>query len=712
MISIADKKLQILITSFLIILLAKLLLDSLFYFISLTNIIENVFNALLVLFEFLLFYFIVKKSNFDLRLFGSLFKIDIENLNDSNQRFVLQVKVLKYLLLLVYIIMLVVPGYYNRVYIENNFYAKLLISFLAPIYIIPIFYIIYIFFQRSKKNSKTLSKFYTIVGAIVLFHLVKIIDDGIYTFFPNVVTGISFITTTIVTIMSIFLFNNNHWIAFQSKKLKYSIIINSFIIIIISIFITYQTDSFLNDYSSSISFTYDYYFYGLSSTVNLIAYSSIFIFIRFLVTSVIYLPSSEQFERRRYEMVSLTNLNKIILESKNIEHITNSVTEIAFKMTNSLVAWAELYNLSNDEVNKDEIQITSSYQLSEQWINDILSNVEFNAYRKEISVLEINENIKTENFTKFIPYANSFIYIPIVDDDKKIGGICLIKNKKYNLDEDELEILKAFSVNISIAFQNVRLLNESIEIEKYKNELQIAKNIQEKLLPKKLIEFDGFTIDAISIQADDVGGDFYDSVRLSNGDVCYLIGDVSGKGIGAAIFMAQIKGMVLSLASNCVNGKELLSKINSSLYGNIEKNMFVTITAITVSNKSNKISYCRAGHTPLAVLDNKNNVEFIKSDGFGIGFVNEYLFNKTLEERLLDKEDVKMIFGFSDGLNELRNSDNKEFGFESISFVLKNFEYNSAKELNALILEKANFYSKSVKQFDDLTLLTIYKTNI
>jgi serine phosphatase RsbU (regulator of sigma subunit) len=401
-------------------------------------------------------------------------------------------------------------------------------------------------------------------------------------------------------------------------------------------------------------------------------------------------------------MVSLTNLNKIILESKNIEHITNSVTEIAFKMTNSLVAWAEIYE-------DDKIVVTSSYQLSQNWLDEINNNNAFYEYRKEISVLDINEKFQAEQFGRYIPYANSFIYIPIIDENKKIGGICLIKNKKYNLDEDELEILKAFSVNISIAFQNVRLLKESIENERYKNELQIAKNIQEKLLPKKLIQFDDFDIDAISIQADDVGGDFYDSVRLENDDVCYLIGDVSGKGIGAAIFMAQIKGMVLSLASNCKSGKELLCKINSALYGNIDKNMFVTITAITLSNKNKMISYCRAGHTPLAVLNTNGKVEFIKSDGFGIGFVNEYLFNSTLKETLLNIDEIKMIFGFSDGLNELRNQDNNEFGYEGISFVMENYKYSQSNEFNKMILEKANLYSKTVKQFDDLTLLTLYK---
>jgi serine phosphatase RsbU (regulator of sigma subunit) len=598
--------------------------------------------------------------------------------------------------------MIFTPEYYNRIYIENNFYAKIITSILAPIFLAPIFYLVYILLNRSKSNSNTQLKFYVLTIFILFFHLVKIIDYSIITF-PGYIIGLILLITNIaVFFISIFVINNNHWIAYQSKKIKYSLILNSLLIIFFLLNISFSTDTLINDYSSSISFTYDYYFYGLSSTVNLISLAGIVIFFRLIVTSIIYLPSSDAFERRQNEMISLASLNKIIAESKDINHITNTVTEIALKMTSSIFAWAEIYE-------NDEIVLSSYHNTSEKYIRQILNDENFNKYRMDCNTLVIDDKVDRSIIASNMNYLKSMIYIPINDDNSKIGAICLVNNKKYNLDEDEYEILKAFSINVSIAFENVRLLKESIENEKYKNELLIAKNIQQNLLPKKVIQFEGYNVDAISIPADDVGGDYYDSVLLENGDKCYLIGDVSGKGIGAAIFMAQIKGMVMSLAPTSTSGKELLCKINSSLYGNIDKNMFVTISTITISNKRNLISYCRAGHTPLAIKKINEKIEFLKPKGFGIGFVNENMFNNNLEEIEVDLDTMDMIFAYSDGLNELRNIDNNEFGYENIRFILDTFKFGSALEINELFLEKAKSYSETLNQFDDLTLLTIFK---
>lgn len=702
MIDISNKKIQILGTFLVVILLSKLILDNIFYFINLTNIFETILNAFILLSEFVLFYFILKKSNIDLKLYKRFFTNDDTKEDSVNSKFILQIKILKYLLLAIFIIMIFTPEYYNRIYIENNFYSKIITSILAPIFLVPVFYLVYVLINRSRSNSNNQIKFYFLTIFILFFHLVKIVNYSIVGIPDFIISLISVITSVAVFLISIFVINNNHWIAYQSKKIKYLIIYNSLLIIIFLSNITYSTDNFVNDFSSSISFTFDYYFYGLSSTVNLITYAGIIIFIRLLITSFIYLPSSDAFERRQNEMISLASLNKIIAESKDINHITNKVTEIALKMTSSVFAWAEIYE-------NDEIVLSSYHNTSEKYIRQILNDENFNKYRKDFSTLVIDDKVDKSIIASNMQFLKSMIYIPINDDNNKIGAICLVNNKKYNLDEDEYDILKAFSINISIAFENVRLLKESIENEKYKNELLIAKNIQQNLLPKKVIQFDGYNVDAVSIPADDVGGDYYDSVLLENGDKCFLIGDVSGKGIGAAIFMAQIKGMVMSLAPTSKSGKELLCKINSSLYGNIDKNMFVTISTITISNKRNLISYCRAGHTPLAIKKIGGKIEFLKPKGFGIGFVNEFMFNSNLDEVEIDLESMDLIFAFSDGLNELRNTDNNEFGYENIRFILETFKFTTALEINELFLEKAKSYSETLNQFDDLTLLTIFK---
>lgn len=704
MFNLHNKKITILSSILLILIISKLLVENTLYFFDFTTFLENILNVFLTSSTFLISYYILKRSNFDLILFKRVFKSTEINPSESGKKFIIHIKILKYFFIIACFLIFITPDYYNYIYIESNFYSKLYISFLAPLILIPIFYSLYIFYEKSIKSSnrRFLIKFSILFGSIFFLQLLKLIDSTIFSLNNFVLDFFQGITYPIVFFTSILLLNNNHWIAYLNKKIKWSLIFDSFIIIICAIIYAAQTDSNISWESNSISFTFEYYLEGTSTTISFISISILIVFLRFIITSFIYLPSSEAFERRQNEMSSLTSLNKMIAESKDINLITKNVTEIALNMTNSIFAWSEVYK-------ENKIEISSHHNLSIEYLEQILEDEYFNEYRKSSNQLILIDGFKKNEQIVSIPYAKSLIYIPIEDSEKKIGGICLINNKTYNFDEDELEIVKAFSVNISIAFENARLLKESIENEKYKNELQIAKNIQQKLLPQEIIKLEKYSTHALSIPADDVGGDYYDSVILANGDKCYLIGDVSGKGIGAAIFMAQIKGMVMSLSPNSESGKELLSKINSSLYKNIDKNMFVTISTITISNKSKNVTYCRAGHTPLAIKKVNEDIEFLKPKGFGIGFVSDFIFSSNLEEISFKLEDIELIFAFSDGLNELRNKDNNEFGYENIKFILSNYEYNSSKEINDLFLEKAQAYSDNLNQFDDLTLLTILK---
>ena len=124
--------------------------------------------------------------------------------------------------------------------------------------------------------------------------------------------------------------------------------------------------------------------------------------------------------------------------------------------------------------------------------------------------------------------------------------------------------------------------------------------MQKKLLPQKLPLINNFKVEAFSIAAEEVGGDYYDFFTLGNGNTCILLGDVSGKGISAAFVMAQVKGIALALAPISFSLESFIKSINKSFYSSIDKKSFITIAGIEIVTNSNKINYIRAGHTPLA----------------------------------------------------------------------------------------------------------------
>jgi serine phosphatase RsbU (regulator of sigma subunit) len=290
--------------------------------------------------------------------------------------------------------------------------------------------------------------------------------------------------------------------------------------------------------------------------------------------------------------------------------------------------------------------------------------------------------------------------------NERIGTLIVFKLNEYDFEQEELLLMKAFSDNVSIALENSRLLEESILKERYRQELLIARDIEQKLIPAVLPQIPNFSIAGFMIPAEEVGGDYYDVIKLGNGNTCILIGDVSGKGMSAAFYMALLKGVVLGVAHECNSAKEILCKINSILYVNMEKSMFITLHAVCIDNHNGYISLARAGHMP-AFVKSDNNIKMLIPRGIGIGLANDEIFNSIIEQETikLNKNDICLLI--SDGVNELQNESKEEFGFERLNESLSNFTGDNAELLlNHIITELKNFAGRE-PQKDDMTIFAI-----
>src|SRR6185369_1664930 len=134
---------------------------------------------------------------------------------------------------------------------------------------------------------------------------------------------------------------------------------------------------------------------------------------------------------------------------------------------------------------------------------------------------------------------------------------------------------------------------------RYKEELKIAKTVQQSLLPTKLEQDKDFEISAFSASADEVGGDYYDTLRINDHLVALIIADVSGKGTTAAFHMSQMKGIFHSLAQNCIEPDEFMVKANRALVYCLERGSFISASFFLVNTQNKKVRYARAGHCPV-----------------------------------------------------------------------------------------------------------------
>ena len=245
-------------------------------------------------------------------------------------------------------------------------------------------------------------------------------------------------------------------------------------------------------------------------------------------------------------------------------------------------------------------------------------------------------------------------------------------------------------------------------IECFKQELEIAHRIQLASLPQKVPVIQGLDIYAASLPALEVGGDFYDFLNGEEGKITIVIGDVSGKGTSAALYMSKIQGILQTLNEFSYSPSQLLTRANKLIYKNIDSKSFITAVGATFDTASRTMFFARAGHLPVFHLDYKNNiVTKLQPSGIGIGLSNEETFNESLEEMKVSFSERDIFLLVSDGITESINITGDQFGEIRLTNFLKNNNALSSKQICQGILADVKNFSGEMKQFDDMTLVVI-----
>ena len=161
------------------------------------------------------------------------------------------------------------------------------------------------------------------------------------------------------------------------------------------------------------------------------------------------------------------------------------------------------------------------------------------------------------------------------------------------------KIVSTFSNQAGISIENFRLMEEALQNERYKEELKIAKMVQKSLLPTILEQDQDFDIAAFSESADEVGGDYYDTLRVDKHLISIIIADVSGKGTTAAFHMSQMKGIFHSLAQHDIEPSNFMVQANQALVYCLERGSFISATYFIINTQTKTIRYARAGHCPV-----------------------------------------------------------------------------------------------------------------
>lgn len=307
----------------------------------------------------------------------------------------------------------------------------------------------------------------------------------------------------------------------------------------------------------------------------------------------------------------------------------------------------------------------------------------------------------------------SFMAVPLIFRGQ-LSGVLAVANPISGraFTDTEFSLAKSLGEQCALALQNAEAVSALLMRNKLEFDLRLASSIQRYLLPENLPQTESLEFAVKYLPQQLIGGDFYDFFKLPHGKIGVVIGDVSGKGIPAAILMALCQTKLRYIAMSGKSPAQTLCLLNSEMVHAMRSDMFITIIYLVIDPKSGEARFARAGHEPplLARADSDEAAQPLKSSGMALGMVSEELFDEVMEDASFKMNSGDVLVLYTDGLTEAANPEGGEFTAKKLAQTISTLCSRNANDLNDEIIKSVKaFMGPGNKYGDDLTLLTVKK---
>ena len=275
----------------------------------------------------------------------------------------------------------------------------------------------------------------------------------------------------------------------------------------------------------------------------------------------------------------------------------------------------------------------------------------------------------------------------------------------------DLKLVQAISEQAGAQIENVLLYQETLEQAKMQTEMDLAKRVQGLLLPQNPPQVEGLDLFAASIPALQVGGDFYDFISLPGRPFIFTVGDVTGKGMPAAMLMSMTRTSIRSKASflPAPTPEIVLNRSNKDLYDDFTSvSMFVTVFVGQYDPANNQLLYANAGHSPVIYCPSGGQARLLEADGTAVGVLPESLS----QDQRIDFNPGDVLIIATDGFSEASNPDSEMFGYEQLLSLVKSLSTKSAGEIAKGLFDTVNTFSAGHPQDDDQTLIVVKRETL
>ena len=317
---------------------------------------------------------------------------------------------------------------------------------------------------------------------------------------------------------------------------------------------------------------------------------------------------------------------------------------------------------------------------------------------KQMALLEKSQYEKLSEFD---------IVIPVYHKDKPLAYVLIgnMKNDETESLEQKIKFIQTITNIVMVAVENKKLFNSQLKQEIFKKELEVAARMQMMLIPSEedLPNNKQVQTSAFYLPNQDIGGDYFDCIEVSDNELVFCIGDISGKGVAAALLMANFQANLRSLVLEEKETKEFIRILNDRVSKTTKGEKFITFFLGFYDYKSRTLTYVNAGHNPSLLYQNGKLSE-LKEGCTLLGMFDELPFINVGKIKL---EKDAMLFNYTDGLIDFQNNDGEFFGEQRVYEFLEENHNLSIKKLHERLLDEVNDFKQDAEFIDDITLLSL-----
>ncbi|MBR9975216.1 MAG: SpoIIE family protein phosphatase [Bacteroidetes bacterium] len=570
-----------------------------------------------------------------------------------------------------------------------------------------------VFVKRRKSTRRNYAFLLTAASGYVLLAFISS-PNGFGVTALETVTLIVSVLALIALLLNAFHFS---WILMLSRREKLITLLLAFFGFIFFIILSIYAGS-----GETVSRALQTYHPLLSAFVNIaLDFGALSMGIGF-VSTLLHLPTAKEFDRKKMEISTLQNMSRLITQVFDFDELMATTTHLALEVSEGHAAWLELINGRSTHRGNGHGNVTDGGGLVGPSLKNItaveigqLCGSDGKPLRElmleaahPVLVQDFVADLRLDESTRKMKGIGAMVLVPLSSHGEITGLLCVTRKEAFSFDKDAVNVLSAFADMVSVAIENSTLIRESIVKERMEQELLVAQQMQQSLLPQQLPAAPHYDIAARSIPAYEVGGDYYDVLSLDGNRIGFVVGDVSGKGVSAALYMAQVKGIFQSLSRDGgASTRDILVRMNTPLCESMERKSFISLLYAVLDTDAGTLSFSRAGHCPLLHV-RAGEARFLQPEGMALGLDAGGRFADSLREEsiLLEPDDVVVLY--TDGVTEARNAKEEEFASERLAETVARAAAHGAQAILDEILQSVHHHSARAEADDDITVLVLH----